>query len=263
MKLIKIPSGQGGLGKGNDAKLAPDKVVGKLKELFLNEEGNLPVFDIDDVAVVDSNIEETNNNVFAKALDVFKSSSKAIFIGGDHSVTYPIVKAFSKQFDNPGVLIFDAHPDCENDFAPPSQEDLLNAFVNEKLIDAKNIVLVGTRNWDKNEVAFLKKHNIRMFPMKNISNEGLHDICDSVMEAVRGFDALYVSIDIDAVDPAFAPGTGYCEPGGLTSRELLYMLQRIKILKNIKAYDIMEINPSKDINEMTSKLGAKIVMELS
>ena len=73
------------------------------------------------------------------------------------------------------------------------------------------------------------------------------------METARQWPALYISIDIDAVDPAFAPGTGYIEPAGLTSRELIYLVQRFKLLKNLKMVDLVEINPEKDFTTKTPK----------
>ncbi|MBI2129763.1 arginase family protein [Candidatus Woesearchaeota archaeon] len=264
MKLIKIPSSQGGLGKSDGSELAPDEVIKQARDLFLNENAELPVFEIDEVKVASSNLEETNKNIFNKAMDIFAKNEKAAFIGGDHSITYPIARAFSNTFNkNPGIIIFDAHPDAEDYFMPPTQEDLLPAMIHENLIKAANIILVGIRNWHSNELEFLKKNKIRFFNMKEITEEGLHESCEAVMSIAKNFDALYISIDIDAVDPAFAPGTGYIEPGGLTSRELIYFLQRLKFLKNIKALDISEINPKKDINSMTSKLGAKICVEMS
>lgn len=264
MKLIKIPSSQGGLGKSDGSELAPDEVIKQAHDLFLNEKGELPVFEIDEVKVASSNLEETNKNIFNKAIEIFKKNEKAIFIGGDHAITYPVVRAFSNTFSkNPGIIIFDAHPDAEDYFMPPTQEDLLPAMINENLIKAANIILVGTRNWHSNELEFLKKNKIRFFNMKEITEEGLHESCEAIMSIAKNFDALYISVDIDAVDPAFAPGTGYIEPGGLTSRELIYFLQRLKFLKNLKALDIAEINPKKDINGITSKLGAKILVEMS
>ncbi len=82
------------------------------------------------------------------------------------------------------------------------------------------------------------------------------------MSVAKSFKDLYVSIDIDVLDPAFAPGTGYMEPGGLSTRELLFFLHRLKKLQNLRAYDLVEINPSKDVNELTSKVGSKILVEL-
>ncbi len=263
MKIIKIPFSQGGLGKAFGSELAPDKVLEQTKELFMSEDGILPNFDVDSVNVVDSNIEETNKNICSKALNTLKNNVRPLFLGGDHSVTYPTVKAFKEVYpENPGIIIFDAHPDCENDFMPPSQEDLLCAMVNQNLIKKENIILIGTRNWDKNEIEFIQKNKIKYFPMKEIIAEGVHEISESLMSVAKNFSDLYVSIDVDVLDPAFAPGTGYIEPGGLTTRELLFFLHRLKKLHNLRAFDLVEINPSKDINDITSKAAAKILVEL-
>jgi formiminoglutamase len=261
MRIIKIPSSQGGLGKADGTELAPDAVIKQTEDFYLSEEGVLPHFEIDEVKVVPNNIEETNSNIYTKAKEVM--DQKPLFIGGDHSVSYPIIKAFSESFENPGIVVFDAHPDAENDFRPPTQEDNLITIVNENLIKKENIILVGIRNWHDEEIKFIKENKIKYFNMKEISFEGIHNICDAVMSVAKEFGALYISIDIDVVDAAFVPGTGWREPGGLTSRELLYFLQRLKLLKNIKALDLVEINPRKDINDLTTKLGAKILVELS
>jgi len=92
--------------------------------------------------------------------------------------------------------------------------------------------------------------------------EGIKEVSESVMSVAKNFGSLYISVDIDVLDPGFAPGTGYPEPGGLTTRELLFFLHRLKKLHNLKAMDIVEVNPDKDVNELTSKLGAKLVVEL-
>ncbi len=261
MKIIKIKSSQGCLGKNKGCEEAPNVIVEKLKDFYLSEEGLLPRFDIDEVEIVESNLEETFRNIENKAKEVFKESDKAIFLGGDHSISYATIKAFSQCFENPGVIIFDAHPDAESDFIP-SHEDILRAMVNENLIKAENIILVGIRNWHSEELEFLKKHKIKFYSMSEISKEGIHEVCDSVMSVAKNFSALYVSIDIDVLDPAFAPATGYAEPGGLTTRELIYFLHRLKLLRNFKAADVVEINPIKDKDEQTVKIGAKLAIEL-
>jgi len=82
------------------------------------------------------------------------------------------------------------------------------------------------------------------------------------MERARNSSGFYISIDIDSVDPAFAPGTGYIEPGGLSSRELIYFIKRLSLLNNFRGGDIVEINPDLDNRNMTVKLGAKILSEM-
>jgi agmatinase len=262
MKVIKVPSSQGGLGKADGSELGPDKIIEQTKDLFMNESGIIPFFDIETVDVVSSNIEETNENIYKKALGIFNESNGPVFLGGDHSITFPIVKAFSQKYENPGIIIFDAHLDAVNDFMPPSQEDLVTGLVNQKIIKPSNIILVGTRNWHQNEIDFIRQNKIKFYSMRELSIDGKEEVSDSIMSVAKNFGALYISIDIDVLDPAFAPGTGYIEPGGLTTRELLYFLFRLKNLRNIKGYDVVEVNPKKDVNDMTSKVGAKILVEL-
>jgi len=258
MKIIKIPFS---IGEHSGAETAPDKILSLTNELFFSESGCLPLFEQDKVQV-SKVFEETKNNIYCKAKEVLKSTIKPLFLGGDHSISVPIVKAFSECYpENPGIIIFDAHPDAKNDFMPEGQEDLLCALVNQKIIKKENIILVGTRNWDKKEIEFIQQNKIKCYPMKEIILEGIHETSESIMSVAKNFKVLYLSIDIDVLDPAFAPGTGYLEPGGLSTRELLFFIHRIKRMYNLKAMDLVEINPEKDINDMTSKVGAKILVE--
>ena len=262
MKLIKIPA-INGLGKTEGCEKAPEKIISHLKEFYLNEDGMLPLFDIEEVEVEKANIEKTNENIYNKIKESLNEAEQIFILGGDHSITYPCFKAFSEELANAGLLVFDAHPDCVNNFKPPTHEDYLRVLVEERKLKKENVVLVGLRNWHKEEYKFLKENKIKFFNMKEIANENIHEVSESIMSVAKNFNALYVSIDIDAMDPAFAPGTGYMEPGGFTSRELLYFLKRLKLLKNLKAIDLVEINPDKDSNELTVKLGAKILSEMT
>ena len=263
MKLIKVPFSAGGLGKTKGCELAPNKIIEKLKEFYLSESGVFPNFDIEEIKVIQDNIEESFMIISENSERILKEADKPIFIGGDHSITYPLVEGFSKVYDNPGLIVFDAHPDCESDFLPATHEDIIRGLVKNDIIKKENVILVGLRNWHKEEQDFVKENKMKYFDMKEISMEGIKEVSDSVMSVAKNFGSLYVSIDIDVLDPAFAPGTGYPEPGGLTSRELLFFIHRLKNLQNLKAMDIVEVNPSKDINEQTSKLGAKLVVELA
>jgi arginase len=259
MKIIGIPA-INGLGKTIGTELAPQQIVERLKtEIFLGESGTRPAIDFGMVAVDTSSITRTN-----QMIEEAISSSEGIplILGGDHSITYSCFKAFSKKFRNPGIVVFDAHPDMENTFSPPTHEDYLRMLIEEGHVRAENVIIVGTRSFDQNELDFLRSRKLHNFSMRYIASENLHDVSDTVMSIAKDFGAVYVSIDIDAIDPAFAPGTGYIEPGGLTSREFLYFLARLKNLKNLRAFDLVEINPSKDVNGMTVKLGAKIASEI-
>lgn len=243
MKIIKVESDLGSLGR-NKTKNAPDKVIENLRDYTKD-------FEVDSVDVVHSNIDETDERISKTEGD--------IFIGGDHTITYSCFKNFSKKYKNPGLLVFDAHADCMDNFKI-THEDWLNVLVEEGFVKPENVILVGLRRIEKSELEFLKEKRIRYFSMDKIF--GKHeDVCDTVMENLRNCDGLYVSIDIDVIDPAFAPGTGMLEPGGFFSEEMFYFIRRLKLLKNLRRVDLVEINPEKDFNEMTVRLGARILYE--
>lgn len=109
---------------------------------------------------------------------------------------------------------------------------------------------------------FIRQNKIRHFTAKKIFEYGIKDITDTITETANKFAQIYLSIDIDVIDPSSAPGTGNPEPVGLLAREILYLIQRIKLLKNLKKADIVEVNPDKDLNNTTTKLAARILMEL-
>jgi agmatinase len=182
-----------------------------------------------------------------------------IYLGGDHSVSY---ETFSES-PCECLLVFDAHPDVYHEFNTPTHLDWLRFLVDENRVKSENVMIIGLRSFHKKEIDYLKKNKIKFVTMKQIFDNGVKEVCDGVMEFVSRFGSLYMSIDIDVVDPAFAPGVGFVEPGGLSSREMIYFVQRLKNLKNLRKVDIVELNVSKDINDMTSKLAAKLIYELS
>jgi arginase family enzyme len=259
MKLLKIPFSAGGLGKTKGTEKAPELIAKKLKEFYLNENKRMPIFEFSDVEINQNNIEKTNKNIVSS---IKNTNNRFGVIGGDHSITFSSFKAFSEKNNNAGLLMFDAHPDCVNNFSPPTHEDFIKVLVEEDIVPAENIIIAGIRNWHSSELKFLREKNIRFFTMKKMHNN-MEDCIDAIMDNCRKFSNLYISIDIDVIDPSFAPGTGHPEPAGLTSREFIHILQRLKFLKNIKAFDLVEINPEKDVNNLTIKLGAKIITEIS
>ncbi len=256
MKILKINSSDGGLGKSDGSEEAPDIILDRINDIFLNESGKKLNFEVGQVKVVKNNLEETNKNIFDRAKNF------DFFIGGDHSITYPCFKAFSEKFKNSFLVIFDAHPDCEVYTDIVTHEDFLRKLIDDNILKKENLILIGLRSWSENEYNFLKENKIKYFDMKKIFDLGVKEVCDVVMENCCDNEGVYLSVDIDVVDPSFAPGTGYVEPGGLSSRELFYFIQRFKMMKNLKVVDLVEIIPKKDFEGKTVKLGAKIISEL-
>lgn len=265
MLIVKVP-GINGLGKTKGCEKAGNTILEALKEIHSNEQG-VPVdsrlLDLEEIHLDNSDLETSNRLIYKNSLEIFKEKPKTIFLGGDHSISFSTVRAFleycKREEKEPCLIVFDAHADCMLPMKEPTHEEWLRALIDSGF-PAENILLVGVRNLWKDEIIFLKKKGIRIIGMEQLRND-IQDTCDIIMEFSKNKE-LYLSVDIDVIDPSFAPGTGYQEPGGLTSRQFLYLIQRINKVKNLKAVDIVEINPEKDRGNMTVKLGAKILSEV-
>ncbi len=262
MQIIKV-----GLinakGKTDGCEKAPNAVLEALKIIASNEKGELidyPGLNLEEIHLDLNNLEEANYLIFENSKEIFERNFKSLFIGGDHSISYPILRAFNKTEKNPLLIVFDAHADCCECGKVPNHEGWLRRVIEEGF-NPGSVILVSTRNIWEEETEFLKKNKILIIKMELLM-EDLEGVCDLLMERARNASGFYISVDIDAVDPAFAPGTGYLEPGGLSSRELIYFIKRLNLLKNFKGADIAEINPSLDVNGMSVKLGAKLLSEM-
>ena len=278
--VVKIP-GINGLGKTSGCEKAGNEILKSLKEIYTNEaEEKIEVgkLDLEEIHLDNSNLELSNELIYKNALECFEERPKTIFLGGDHSVSYSTARAFlnycKSSGSTPCLIVFDANADCMKPMRvesedsshttpkyckEPTHEEWLSTLI-EAGFPAENILLVGVRNSWKQELDFLKEKNITQIKINSIV-EDIDNIADTILE-FSNKKQLYVSVDIDVIDPAFAPATGYPEPGGLTSRQFIYLIQRIKKIKNLRAVDIVEINPEKDKDGLTVKLGAKILSEL-
>lgn len=173
-----------------------------------------------------------------------------ISLGGDHSITFPILKAIKMKYGAVNVLHFDAHTDLYEEFGgdPYSHASPFFRAMEEGCI--KNLVQVGLRSIGPEQRQYGKEKGVTML--------GADEVDAIPFERLQ--EPLYISIDLDGFDPAFAPGVSHTEPGGLTSREVLGVLKRLPVTP-IGA-DIVELNPERDINLMTAHLGARLVKEV-
>ncbi len=240
--IVQVPFR--GLDRTEGAEEAPGKILEAMKEIWLSEQGKKPYFSSETIKVHQSNIDKSLASIEESASKFLKEAKdRVVFVGGDHSISYATVKAFLKQNPGAGLLVFDSHADLMPTLPSPIHEDWLRSLIEQGLLDADKVRVVGLQNIDGEERKFADENKIKTISAKQIFSEGAHDVCDSLMETVRGWSSLYVSIDIDVVDPAHAPAVAYPEPGGMSSRELIYFLQRLTLLKNFKAADIVEIIP--------------------
>ncbi|MFH0868895.1 MAG: arginase family protein [archaeon] len=242
--IIKIPfdaciveRDRRGAAKGPEAVISE---LGKLSDF--KDVKILEVSERDDFVKLHKDSEKT-------ATDAYKKKNLVIGLGGDHSVSYGLMHAFAKAFPHSGLLYFDAHLDCDVDFLPATHEDILRAAVNEHMFDG--IFVVGARKYAPNELEFVKKEKIPF--EKNINPE-------SILEFCRNFKNIYISIDIDVIDPKLAPGTGYPEADGLNEKDFISILEKTIATKKVRGADLVEVSPPKDKAGMTSKLAASLLL---
>ena len=180
-----------------------------------------------------------------------KQNKQLIILGGEHLITLASYLTFPKET---GFVVFDAHYDLREQYADTklSHAAYLRRIVEKR--GAENIVHVGARAYVKEELAFLQEHNIRTISDKEIRDGNSAKLLKDITST---FDSLYLSIDLDVLDPAFAPGVGNPEAVGISSREL-YDLVTILQNKKIVAADIVELNPTYD-NGSTASMAAKMI----
>ena len=195
--------------------------------------------DFEIMKVDNDDIEKSEKEIFEKAGEIL-GNEKVCFVGGDHSITYPIIKSFREKYKNPFLIVFDAHADCMPPMSEPTHEEFLRAIV-ENGFNTENIILIGARKIEPEEMRFLKSKGIKVFSEIN----DVEAVADYVTENANGHD-LYVSVDIDALDPAYAPAVNYPEAAGLSSKDFFYLLRRIFRIKTLKAIDVVEAVPDKD-----------------
>ncbi|MCB2113891.1 MAG: arginase family protein [Parvularculaceae bacterium] len=172
-------------------------------------------------------------------------------IGGDHSVTYPILKAVAAKHGPVNVLHIDAHPDLYEEYEgdPFSHACPFARCLEGGLI--KSLVQVGIRCWDPNLRDFADRHGVTILRADQTGD----------VPAAIFTEPLYMSIDLDGLDPAFAPGVSHPEPGGLSTLDVLTMIRRIK--GPLVGADVVELNPERDPNMATARVVVRLVKELA
>ena len=217
-------------------------------ELGVNIEG--AVGDAGDLALDDCTSADARAAIERGVADVFARGGRPVSLGGDHSVTYPVLRAVRQHAPRLTILHIDAHPDLYEEFEGDrySHACPFARIMDEKLAD--RLVQVGIRTATNHQRAQAKRFGVEVIEMRHVR--------DDLTLSFEG--PLYVSIDIDALDPAFAPGVSHLEPGGLSVRQLLALVQSIDV--PIIGADVVELNPRNDPTGVSAMTAAKILREL-
>jgi agmatinase len=221
--------------------------------VYLNRDlADKSYFDLGDMNLPFGNVEGSLTVIEDVTRRLLTDKKFPILLGGEHLVTYPIIKAFKEQYQDLVVIHFDAHADLRLDYAgePNSHATVMRKVA--QMIEPKNLYQFGIRSGTRDEFQYAKE-NTNMFIDRVI--EPLKQIIP-----ILGQRPVYVSLDIDVVDPAYAPGTGTPEAGGCSSREIIEAIHELGAA-NIVGFDLVEVSPATDQSERTSLLAAKIIRE--
>jgi agmatinase len=185
-------------------------------------------------------------------------------IGGDHSVTIPLARAFAAAHPKGfGMVLLDAHPDLFDtyDGSKTSHACPMRRALETGALDARHLLILGTRSYHPSEVAFMKEAGITFVPARERERVGIPAAVELARERLAGVTDVYLTLDIDVADPACAPGTGAPVAGGLSSRQLLDLTRGLLEELPVRAMDVVEIAPPLDPTDATLFLGLQIAFE--
>jgi len=263
--------------KTANSSMAPQKIREISENLSLTTElgieiPKLRIVDVGDVPIEPSN---TENNImeitnFLQSIYNQKIDIIPVMIGGDHFCSYPVIKTVGDSFINKnefGVLIFDAHLDLYEKYGKSiySHATVSHRILDLDYVSKNNILIVGTRDIDVPELEIANSEEVTRLNAYELHDIGVDLYVDKIINFFEksNINNLYVSIDIDVLDPSIAPGTGYAIPGGLSYRELWKIFRKLTKKINIIGFDLVEISPNLDLpNNMTANLAAKLIIEL-
>jgi arginase len=224
------------------------KALNPYTEMGVNLEEDTVMVDLGDVDT-SGDIDKTFSRIEAAVLEIVRKKARPIILGGDHSISYPVIKALSRAHKELAILHFDAHPDLYEDLygdryshACPFARIMENGL-------AKELVQIGVRAATGDQRAQARRYGVRMIEMKDFNPA----------TSLSFSRPLYISFDLDALDPAFAPGVSHHEPGGLSTRQVLDIFHSLKA--TIVGLDVVELNPSRDPSGITAAAAVKIIKE--
>tara|TARA_Y100000034_G_scaffold42584_2_gene52145 strand:+ start:364 stop:1107 length:744 start_codon:yes stop_codon:yes gene_type:complete len=246
MRIVKVPA-RNGLGKTEGAEKFCEELCKRAK---INDAENL-VLDV-------NNVEDQQKKIYNKGKEIFESAQEGIFLGGDHSISFPLTNAFFEVYEEGRLIIFDAHVDCMQPMNEPSHEEWLRALLEEG-IKSERVMIIGAREIDNKEKEYLDRKNV-----ERVSVEEVRKDIESVRKRISEFCAgkeTYVSFDMDVFDSDIVKATGYPVKNGLTKEEGLKLVRGISKFR-IMGFDIVELHEGKPGFEEELRLAEKVLREV-
>jgi formimidoylglutamase len=234
---------------------------------MVSEFNELVMVDYGDIAVDSMSTERSLEHIREVVREVASTGTIPFIVGGDHSLMYPdaagVVDAYG--VGKVGIVHFDAHYDAGGGSAHMiSHGQPVRRLFNEELVPGKNFIQVGLRgSWPSNRgFEWMRENGLRYHTMAEIEKNGWDATMDRVLdEAFDGPKYIFISFDIDVLDPAFTPGTGTPEPAGLTTREVFPIVRNLCSMNNVVGFELVEVNPLVDPGYTTAMNAARVMRE--
>ncbi|SHE34121.1 formiminoglutamase/agmatinase [Seinonella peptonophila] len=241
-----------------------DRKVYDVERRRLVDLNDVDMIDYGDIEIVAYSREATFENAERKVKQMLQENTFPFVLGGDHSISYPIIKALHEQSEgNIAIIQFDAHLDLVDDDpiqGKYSQSSQMRRALELPRVEAKQIVQIGVRSYNYPWYAeYLKQNEIVQMTAREVHQMTAKEVADQALDACAGAEKIYLTFDIDVLDPAFAPGTGANEPGGLTPAQSFAILDHL--YPHIDAMDIAEVNPLYDHQQITTSIAARILFD--
>ncbi len=269
--IFGVPDETGSDAKRKGTKLAPN-TVREISNKFekIKRKNNISFFEspdfsekklIENLKVNDFG-DIKKQNVKKNVYNFIKHKKIPVTIGGDHSISYETLSAINKRMKELNqkfsLIYFDAHPDFIS-----SHTHYYGSVVYDlsklEMLDIKKSILIGIRDPEKEEISNVKKSGIKLITSFDFKIKTIKQLSTFIRKNI--LRNAYISIDVDVADPAFAPGVNVPSPGGLSSLELLFLARASAEIANL-GFDVMEISPPYDLNNITSLLGIKLIQEM-
>ncbi|MBI2856398.1 MAG: agmatinase [Chloroflexi bacterium] len=213
----------------------------------------LNVVDFGDASCNPFSLEQSHQAIQARVAEALEANAIPIVLGGDHSLSLPSATAVAQRYGagSVGMVHFDAHADTWDVLygSLASHGSPMRRLIESGAIPGRNFVQVGLRGYgpDRRVFDWMREQGMRWHQMSDIEAKGFDAVLEEALaQAQEGPEHLYLSVDIDVLDPAFAPGTGTPEPGGLSTLELLRAVRRVVLMGRVVAMDVVEVSPPYD-----------------
>ncbi|KMJ58321.1 formimidoylglutamase [Bacillus sp. LL01] len=236
------------------------------EELDLRESSKL--MDAGDIHMHATDIKESYRRIEETVVSLFDENKDCVplFIGGDHSITYSTLAGMMKVKPGKiGIIQFDAHHDLRNtEDGGPTNGTPFRRLLEAGVLEGDHLVQIGIRNYSNSSYyhQYAIENGVKIFTMGDVKKKGIIDVIRDAVEHLKGkVEHVYLSVDIDVLDQAFAPGCPAIGPGGMTSDQLLEAIYILGKEEKVCGLDIVEIDPTIDFRDVTSRVAVHCVLE--